>query len=162
MLLDYIKDENIIYQLVPPHMHQQNLAEQAIQTFKSHFIAMMCGCDPSFPLHLWCRLLPQAEITMNLLCTSHINPNLSAYAQIHGQIDYIKRPLSHQAQALLSLRMRPNKVCMDHMAPMAGTWAHPWNTIAVIGVISLPQVVNRPLKPVEFSYTSANPRFVIA
>ena len=84
LLLEYINDENIDYQLVPPHMHQRNLAERAIQTFKSHFIAMLCGCDPNFPLHLWCRLLPQAEITLNLLRTSQINPNLSAYAQVHG------------------------------------------------------------------------------
>ena len=94
LLLEYINDENIDYQLVPPHMHQRNLAERAIQTFKSHFIAMLCGCDPNFPLHLWCRLLPQAEITLNLLRTSRINPNLSAYAQVHGQFDYNRTPIA--------------------------------------------------------------------
>ena len=93
-LLEYINDENINYQLVPPHMHRRNLAERAIQTFKSHFIAMLCGCDPAFPLHLWCRLLPQAEITLNLLRTSRINPNLSAYAQLHGQFDYNRTPIA--------------------------------------------------------------------
>ena len=94
VLKDYITAEDIDYQLVPPHMHRRNLAERAIQTFKSHFIAMLCGCDPSFPLHLWCRMLPQAEITLNLLRTSRINPNLSAYAQIHGQFDYNRTPIA--------------------------------------------------------------------
>ena len=41
MLLDYKQDENIDYQLVPLHMHQKNLAERAVQTFKSHFIYAM-------------------------------------------------------------------------------------------------------------------------
>ena len=93
MLTDYIEDKNIDYQLVPPHMHRRNLAERAIQTFKSHFIAMLCGCDPTFPLHLWCRLLPQAELTLNLIRTSRLNPKLSAYAQIHGQFDYNRTPI---------------------------------------------------------------------
>ena len=94
LLLDYIKDEDIDYQLVPPHMHHRNLAEQAIQTFKSHFIAMLCGCNSGFHLHLWCRLLPQAEITLNLLRTSRINPNLSAHAQVHGQFNYNQNPIA--------------------------------------------------------------------
>jgi hypothetical protein len=39
-----IKDEiknNCKIQLVPPDTHQQNLAEQAIQTFKNHFKAII-------------------------------------------------------------------------------------------------------------------------
>ena len=49
---------------------------------------------PAFPLHLWCRLLPQAEITLNLFQTSRINPSLSAYAQVHGQFDYNWTPIA--------------------------------------------------------------------
>ena len=40
LLLDYIDNEKIDDQLVPLHMHWQNLVKQAIQAFKSHFIAM--------------------------------------------------------------------------------------------------------------------------
>ena len=36
----------IKYQLVPPHIHQRNAAEHAIQTFKAHFISILCGADP--------------------------------------------------------------------------------------------------------------------
>jgi hypothetical protein len=39
-------------QLVPPDTQQGNLAERAIQTFKSHFIAILAGLDPSFPMPL--------------------------------------------------------------------------------------------------------------
>jgi hypothetical protein len=50
-------------QLVPPHCHRRNAAERAILTFKEHFVAGLASVDTTFPLHLWDRLLPQAEIT---------------------------------------------------------------------------------------------------
>jgi hypothetical protein len=46
--------------------------------------------DPSFPLHLWDRLLPQAEITLNLLRTWRLHPQLSAAAHFDGLVDYNK------------------------------------------------------------------------
>jgi hypothetical protein len=64
---DTIKKNSMTFQLVPPHNHCQNIAEKAIQTFKAHFIAILCGTDKLFPLHLWCQLLPQAEHTLNML-----------------------------------------------------------------------------------------------
>jgi hypothetical protein len=39
---------------------------------------------------LWDRLLPQAEITLNLLRESRLHPQLSAAAHFHGLIDYNK------------------------------------------------------------------------
>ena len=38
------------FKLVPPHMHRRNAAEQAIRTFKNHFLAGLAICDPGFPL----------------------------------------------------------------------------------------------------------------
>ena len=35
---------------------------------------------------LWDQLLPQAEITLNLLRASRLNPKVSAWAQLHGEI----------------------------------------------------------------------------
>jgi hypothetical protein len=32
--------------------------ERAIQTFKSHFIAILAGVDENFPLQLWDWLVP--------------------------------------------------------------------------------------------------------
>jgi hypothetical protein len=82
------------YQLVPPHIHRRNAAERAIRTFKNHFIAGLCSADPLFPLRLWDRLLPQAEITLNLLRASRSNPTVSAYEAINGPFDYNKTPLA--------------------------------------------------------------------
>jgi hypothetical protein len=41
-------------------------------------------------MHLWERLLPQAEITLNLLRTSRLHPQLSVAAHHHGLVDYNK------------------------------------------------------------------------
>jgi hypothetical protein len=81
---------DVEYQLVPPHCHRRNAAERAIRTFKEHFVAGLSSVDPTFPLHLWDRLFPQAEITLNLLRTSRLHPQLSAAAHFHGLIDYNK------------------------------------------------------------------------
>jgi hypothetical protein len=79
-LKNYFTVNNIAYQLVRPHCHRLNAAERAISTFKEHFVAGLSSVDPSFPMHLWDRLLPQAEITLNLLWTSRLHPQLSAAA----------------------------------------------------------------------------------
>jgi hypothetical protein len=89
-LKNFFTVNDIDYQLVPPHCHRRNAAECAIRTFKEHFVAGLSSVDPAFPLHLWDRLLPQAEITLNLLRTSRLHPQLSAVAHFHGLVDYNK------------------------------------------------------------------------
>ena len=82
------------YQLVPPHIHRRNLAERAIKTFKDHLLAALAGVDATFPMHLWCRLLTQAEMTLNMLRASRIHPSLSAYNELYGAFDFNKTPLA--------------------------------------------------------------------
>jgi hypothetical protein len=93
-LKNFFIANNIAYQLVPPHCHRRNAAERAIRTFKEHFVAGLSSVDPSFPMHLWDRLLPQAEITLNLLRMSRLHPQLSAAAHYHGIMDYNKTAFS--------------------------------------------------------------------
>jgi hypothetical protein len=93
-LKDFLTAETVDYQLVPPGMHRRNAAERAIRTFKNHFIAGLCSVDKNFPLHLWDKLVPQAEATLNLLRGSRINPKLSAYAQLQGTFDFNRTPLA--------------------------------------------------------------------
>jgi hypothetical protein len=90
----YMDSENIQYQLVPPGVHRANSAERAIRTFKNQFIAGLATTDPDFPMHLWDKLVPQAIITLNLLRTSRINPQLSAYTQVFGQYNFAAHPLA--------------------------------------------------------------------
>lgn len=49
-LKTYLTSKGIQYQLVAPNQHRANAAERAIRTFKNHFIATLCSCDPNFPL----------------------------------------------------------------------------------------------------------------
>jgi hypothetical protein len=89
-----IQKNNMTFQLVPPHDHRRNIPEKAIQTFKAHFISILCGTDKEFPLHLWCRLLPQAEHTLNMLQSAQVAPNVSAYAYLWGQHDFNANPFA--------------------------------------------------------------------
>jgi hypothetical protein len=72
------------------HCHRRNAAKRAIRTFKEHFEAGNSLVELSFPMHLWDRLLPQAAITLNLLRTSRLHPELSDAAHYHGIVDYKK------------------------------------------------------------------------
>jgi hypothetical protein len=89
-LKHFFNANDVEYQLVRPHCHRRNAAECAIQTFKDHFVTGLSSVDPTFPLHLWDRLLPQAEITLNILRTSRLHPQLSAAAHFHRLVDYNK------------------------------------------------------------------------
>ena len=87
-----IEDEGMKHQLVPPHDHRRNAAEKAVQIFKDHFIAVLCGTDATFPMKLWCQLLPHAEVQLNMLRKSKTKSNTSAFAHIHGEHDYDATP----------------------------------------------------------------------
>jgi hypothetical protein len=87
-LKSFFTTNDVEYQLVPPHCQRRNADERDIQTFKEHFVAVLASVDTDFPLHLWDRLLPQAELTLNLLRTSRQHPQLSAAAHYHGMVDY--------------------------------------------------------------------------
>ena len=106
------------FQLAPPHMHRRNAAERAIRTFKNHFIAILCGTDPNFPIALWDRLLPQALLTLNLLRPSRINPRLSAYAQLHGAFDYNRTPIGPLGtKIVVHIKPEVRETWAPHAAP---------------------------------------------
>jgi hypothetical protein len=70
------------FQLVSPDMHQRNQAERAIRTFKSPFLSILARVDSALPPYLWDLLLPQAELTLNLLWQSTFNPRITALGSI--------------------------------------------------------------------------------
>ena len=90
-----LKDKCIGYQLDPPGMHRCNAAERAIITLNDHFIAGIYATDPDFRMQNWDRLLEQAEITLNLLRPSRLNPRLPAYAQLNGEFDFNCTPMAN-------------------------------------------------------------------
>jgi hypothetical protein len=91
----HIKEKyKIELEMIPPGCHRCNAAEVAIRNFKSHFLSVLAGTAESFPLHLWDRLLPQTELTLNLLQQSNATPTVSAYTHLSGPFDYNKMPLA--------------------------------------------------------------------
>jgi hypothetical protein len=94
LLKEYMTKSEIDFQLVPPANHRANAAERAIQTAKHHFIAGLCTCPSNFPLNQWDKLVPQAELTLNLMRGSRMNPKQSAWEQVHGHYDYNRTPIA--------------------------------------------------------------------
>jgi hypothetical protein len=71
---------DIDYQVVPPHCHRRNATERSIRTFKEHFVAGISSVDPAFLLHLWDRLLPQAEFNAADHFLGLVDYNKTAFA----------------------------------------------------------------------------------
>ena len=92
ILKDFMTQEDIDFQLVPPGMHRRNSAERAILTSKNHFIAGLCSTNPSLLLYVWDKLVVHANLMLNLIRQSCMSPQLSAYSQIHGTFDFNRTP----------------------------------------------------------------------
>jgi hypothetical protein len=64
-------------------------------------------------MHIWCEILPQATLTLNLLHTLRINPSVSAATHLFGQFDFNSTPLAP-----------PGTRAVAHVKPKAHkTWA---------------------------------------
>ena len=87
------KKWNANYQLVPPNTHRSNAAERAIRTFKAHFLSILAGVAPDFPINLWDLLLPQTELTLNLLRQATLDPTRSAWSYFNGPFNYDATPI---------------------------------------------------------------------
>ena len=57
-----IKANGATHKLVPSGEQRRNIAEKSIQTYRNHFVGLFDIPRDSFPMDLWCRLLPQAEM----------------------------------------------------------------------------------------------------
>jgi hypothetical protein len=104
LVTNFLKTSNVSFQLVPPHIHRRNAAERAIRTFKNHFITILCSVHPDFPMNLWCRLLPQSEMTLNMLRPCRFNPKMSAYTALEGEFDYNKTPLAPLGSKVIAFK----------------------------------------------------------
>ena len=103
------------FQLVPPHTHRRNAAEEAIKAFKQHFIAILSGTHKMFPLHLWCRLLQQTELTLNTLRMFRDNPTISTHEAIYGPFNFDATPLSILGcKALTHIKPHQRKTWAPH------------------------------------------------
>jgi hypothetical protein len=74
----------------------------------------LAGVADDFPQNLWDHLLPQTEITLNLIWQSNAMPTVSAYAHLSGPFDYNKMPLAPMG-CEAQIHEKTNK---------QGTWAY--------------------------------------
>jgi hypothetical protein len=133
---------DIEYQLVPPQCHRRNADERAIRTFKEHFMAGISSVNTTFPLHLWDRILPQAEITLDLLRTSRLHLQLSAAVHFHGLLDYNKTAFAPPGCKIIA-HEKPGKNELGH--PTDNTdiiWAQQCITTGVKMSTSLLRLAN--------------------
>ena len=103
-----LTEHKMDFELVPPHQYRRNAAERAIRTFKNHFLAGLATCDPDFPIRQWDRLVEQAELTLNLLRNSRVNPKLSAWAYLFRNHDFNKVPLAPPGTKIV-LQSKPDQ-----------------------------------------------------
>ena len=89
-----IENQRCDYELVPKGMHRRNIAEWAIQTWKAHAIGVFSGLPEKCPLGLWCQMLPQIDMQVNILRQSNTNPNVCAWTLLKGAHDFNRHPLA--------------------------------------------------------------------
>ena len=142
ILLEYMRNNKIDIQLAPPHIHRRNLAERAIRTFKEHFKALRASCDPLFPKHLWCRLLQQATLSLNLLREARLHPQLSSYHALWGAFDYNRTPLAPQVRKYWFMKNHSNEILGMIMVSKDGTSDQRCPIIGATAVTSVPLMAN--------------------
>ena len=77
--------QHINDQLTPDGICSCNWSERSIQTSKDNLLEGLCSTDPNFPFNVWCKLVFQSVITLNLL---------RPYAKIFGNFNYYRKPMS--------------------------------------------------------------------
>ena len=128
-------DEDISVDRVPPGQHRRNKAERGIETGKHHIIAAMAGTDPAFPMKAVKYLMPQIELTLNLLHQSKKDPSMSAWEQLHGKYDF-------NASAMRNLTNAPLGQCMARKVSTSAQQL----TITVVMILLPPDVFALPTR----------------
>ena len=68
----------------------------------------MATCNGEFPITEWDRLLPQAEMTLNMMRPARCNPKMSAYAYIYGPHNFAATPLAPAGTKVI-VHMKPEQ-----------------------------------------------------
>lgn len=92
----YLREEaKVLVEYLPPENHRANIAERAIRDGKNHLIAVLSTTNPSFPAELFDELIPQVEITLNLMRPCRYRPSISAYEGLNGKkFDFNAHPIA--------------------------------------------------------------------
>jgi hypothetical protein len=123
-LRNFFTANEVEYQSVLSQCHCRNAAERAIKKFKENFLTGLPSVDPTSPLHLWDRLLPQVEITLNLLRTLRLHThNYPPQLTFMASLITTKQLLLHQDAKSLHTRNQESDVLGDPMGNIDIPWA---------------------------------------
>ena len=92
-LIKSINNKNLTYQVASPGDHRLLLVERSFQTFQNYFISILYSVNRTFPANQWDQLIKQTVKTLNMVCRSQVNPQLSIYQQIWGNFDFNRTPM---------------------------------------------------------------------
>ena len=105
---DFIASQQTQQQYTPPDMHRTNPSEKALQTYKCCVKSTIASLPPHFPLSYWCRLLPQVDLSVNIVRPSRQNPLLSAWATMEGEYHFDATPIAPPGSQML-MHEKPGK-----------------------------------------------------
>jgi hypothetical protein len=122
-----LKRLNMKAEFIPPDNHRQNPAERDIQTFKNHFIAILCSLPPDFPLNEWDLLLPHAEMTLNLMRPSKTTDS-SSFQQLYGPYDFKRNPIAPPGTRVLVYESPEHRSSWAPMESKVSSSVRRWST----------------------------------
>ena len=98
---DFIASQKTSQKYTPPDMYRKNPAERALQTYKSCIKSTIASLTPTFPISLWCKLLPQINLSVNIFRKCRQNPLLSAWAAMEGKYHFDSTPIAPAGSEML-------------------------------------------------------------
>ena len=98
---DFIEIQQTSQQNTPPYIHRTNPAKRSLQTYKSCIKSTIAFLPPTFPITLWCNLLPQIDLSVNIVRKCRQNPLLSARAAMEGKYHFDSTSIAPAGSELL-------------------------------------------------------------
>ena len=82
-------------------MHRTNPAERALKTYKSCMKSTTASLPPTSLISLWCRLLPQVDISVNIVRKCRQNPLMFAWTAMEGEYHFDSTPIAPPGTEIL-------------------------------------------------------------
>ena len=105
---EFIASQQTRIQYTPPDMHRANPAERSIQTWKACMKSTMASVPSDFPIALWCRMIEQVDLSVNIIRKCRQNPLLSAWTAMEGEFHFDATPIAPPGTEMM-MHDKPNR-----------------------------------------------------
>ena len=85
-------------------------------------------CQKAFPIAYWCRLLPQTDLSVNIVRPSHQNPLLSTWTAMEGELHFDTTPIAPPGSEMLMHQKPARRSSFGLNVKRRGTWGHASST----------------------------------